>query len=60
MDRESAFIANQARIGYNAYSQFAHGRSVVTGDPLPTWENLPLNIRDAWKCAAEAIIFKND
>lgn len=60
MDHETRFIANQARIGYMAYREHTGGVSLVSGDPLPIWNDLPLNVQDAWKCAAEAIIFQND
>lgn len=57
-DRDTQFIAHQAKIGYTAYRNHADGKSLVTGSDLPVWENLPQNIQDAWKCTAEAILFQ--
>ena len=40
------------RAAYEAYSHHADGRSLVTGDPLPVWLELPEEIRAAWVAAA--------
>lgn len=43
------------RIAYEAYSRHSEGRSLVNGDPLPLWPEMPLHIRQAWDAAAEAV-----
>ena len=43
------------RVAYDAYRDAAGGRSLVTGDPLPSFEQLPPQIRAAWEVAAQAV-----
>ena len=42
-------------LAYNAYCDAAGNRSLVSGDPLPLWDDLPWEIRQAWDAAAEAV-----
>lgn len=42
-------------IAYNAYRDTTGGVSLVTGDPLPGWDELPDPIRNAWDAAANAV-----
>jgi len=41
-----------AREAYEAYCLAADGKSLVTGDPLPSWEMLPEKIQHAWLISA--------
>ena len=41
-----------AQAAYEAYCDAAGGKSLVTGDNLPTWFDLPHSIRGAWRAAA--------
>lgn len=41
-----------AREAYEAYCSAAGGKSLVTGDPLPSWEMLPEKIQHAWLMSA--------
>jgi len=41
-------MSNHGKTGYDAYRNFSGGKSLVSGDPLPEWEALPGNIREAW------------
>lgn len=43
-----------ARTAYKAYVASVGGLA-FNGDPLPTFEQLPEKIRDAWKAAARAV-----
>jgi hypothetical protein len=43
-------------VAYEAYRLSVNGRSVVTGDPLPVWLDLPEPIRAAWRAAAGAVV----
>jgi hypothetical protein len=44
------------RRAYKAYSWSAGGVSLVSGDPLPPWDELPPEIQRAWVAAASAVI----
>lgn len=43
------------RIAYLAYCRSTGGKSAVTGDPLPSWEDQRPEIRTAWRAAADAV-----
>lgn len=45
-----------ARVGYESYAAHTGNRSAVTGQDLPTWEQLPGSVVNAWFAAAEGII----
>lgn len=44
-----------AKVAYDAYVQAAGGKSLVSGDPLPAFEDLPQMIRWAWDAASQAV-----
>lgn len=41
---------------YEAYLVYAHGRSLVSGAVLPTWDDLDDEIKGAWAAAASAVL----
>jgi hypothetical protein len=43
------------KIAYEAYANKAGGRSLVSGDNLPPWDNLPESIQEAWEAGAQAV-----
>lgn len=43
-----------ARKGYEAYGDSSTWRN-FRGDPMPTWDQLPLPIKDHWVAAARRI-----
>jgi hypothetical protein len=43
------------QVAYEAYHDVAGGVSLVSGDPLPAFAELPAAIRRAWEAAAEAV-----
>lgn len=43
------------RANYNGYCERAGWKSLVTGDPLPPFEDLPLVIREAWEAGTTAV-----
>ena len=49
-------IMMAARRGYENYCKYTGGKSAVTGDLLPSWDNLPGNIVNAWFAAANGIV----
>lgn len=44
------------RTAYDAYARKAKGVSLVSGDRLPPWEDLPKKVKDAWLAAAAAVL----
>lgn len=52
MDR-SEFLG---KVGYEAYCELTGWKSAVTGAPLPKWIETPQVVREAWVCAAKAVI----
>lgn len=42
------------RVAYEAYLKAMSGRSLVTGEPLPHWSQLPPENRAGWVAAARA------
>lgn len=44
------------RVAYEAYCKASGGKSLVSGAPLPAWDALCQEIRDAWDAAADAVI----
>jgi hypothetical protein len=49
---DAAVIAAQA--AYAAYFAEAEGKSLVSGEPLPSWPELGLRVQFAWIAAARA------
>ena len=43
------------QIGYEAYRAHTGGKSLATGQEIPTWENLVPVIQAAWEAAGRAI-----
>jgi hypothetical protein len=41
---------------YDGYCQYTGFKSLVTGDDLPVWEELPPYIQDAWRMSAKVVI----
>lgn len=45
-----------AQAAYQAYSEGAGGRSLVSGQPLPTWQDVKPEVKEAWRAAAAALV----
>lgn len=43
------------QIAYEAYRSHTGGKSLATGQEIPTWENLAPVIQEAWRAAAEEV-----
>lgn len=43
------------KANYDAYREFSHGASMVTGDPIPQWDKLPVHIQSAWDAGADGV-----
>lgn len=48
------------RTAYDEYLTVSRGRSLVTGDPLPTWDDQAESIRHAWRRAARAAVRRHE
>lgn len=48
-------IEHLAKIAYDAYCRRTGGKSAVTGDFLPAFDETPELVQSAWYAAAEAI-----
>jgi hypothetical protein len=53
-------LVSDGRAAFEGYRAKAEGVSLVRGDVLPPWENLPAKITDAWETAAAAAIANHD
>lgn len=45
-----------AKAGYEGYAAYTGNKSVITGDTLPTWQQLPPGAVNAWFAAADNMI----
>lgn len=48
-------MTSYGQIAYDAYCQASGSKSLVTGQTLPEWDDLPPAIRAAWVEAAIAV-----
>jgi len=48
-------MSDQGKANYEAYREFTHGRSLVSGDSIPEWDGLPHEIQAAWNAGADAV-----
>jgi hypothetical protein len=48
-------VVDIGRVNYEAYARHTGFKSLKTGEDLPTWEDLNVEIRDAWTIAAYAV-----
>ena len=46
-----------ARVAYEGYRNHTGGISLASGQPIPEWEALRQDIKDAWHAAAEAVLY---
>jgi len=52
---EQELTMRMAKVGYESYAAYTGGKSAVTGDDLPTWEQLPGGVVNAWFAAADGM-----
>ena len=43
------------KVAYEAYFDYSEGKSLISGAPLPTWEEQVEGIKEAWVAAADAV-----
>lgn len=56
LTEEQEFTMRVAQKGYESYCSYAGNKSVVTGDDLPAWNDLPGEVNNAWFAAVSGII----
>lgn len=44
------------KVAYGGYCVASDGKSLISGEDLPSWEALPVQIREAWRAAADAVL----
>ena len=44
------------QIAYEAYAERANGLSLISGQELPAWNDVALDIQVAWEAAAQAVL----
>jgi len=44
-------IRRYAKRAYNGYCEYSQNKSLISGQTLPMWENLPDTIQRAWEYA---------
>lgn len=47
--------AQTGQVAYEGYKHRSRGVSLVSGDDLPEWGDLPDEIRQAWQASADAV-----
>jgi hypothetical protein len=50
----TASIPSLGQVAFEAYCKATSGRSLVSGDRLPTWDKLKPEIQHAWEAAGQA------
>lgn len=48
-------LLSRGQIAYEAYCRSTGGVSLVSGDKLPTWDDLPPKIQTAWREAGDRV-----
>jgi hypothetical protein len=48
-------MSTYGQTAYEAYFRQCGGVSLISGAPLPTWENQAKRIQEAWQAAAQAV-----
>lgn len=56
MSESPTVRASFGRVAYHGYREFADGRSLVSGAPLPTWDEQSDEIKSAWDAAADEVV----
>jgi hypothetical protein len=51
-------MVSWGKIVYEAYREHTSGVSLVSGEPLPEWNDLPAAIKSAWEYAAERLLYR--
>ena len=49
-------LLKTAKVAYDGYRDYSNGKSLVSGDPLPEWGELPDRIKVAWMVSTRAAL----
>lgn len=55
LTEEQELTMEMAKVGYESYAAYTGNKSAVTGDDLPTWDELPGAVCNAWFASAEGM-----
>jgi len=44
------------QVAYEGYRRFSEGKSLASGEPIPEWDGLALEIQRAWEAAAMSVL----
>lgn len=55
LTEEQELTMKMAKVGYESYAAYTGNKSAVTGDDLPTWEELPGAVCNAWFASADGM-----
>jgi hypothetical protein len=55
LSEDQELTMKMAKVGYESYAAYTGNKSAVTGDDLPTWEELPGNVCNAWFASADGM-----
>jgi len=44
------------RAAYDGYREYSDGKSLISGETLPEWEDQSAEIRAAWRAAADCVV----
>lgn len=56
MVKGTGMVTEWASTAYEGYREHTGGKSIATGQEIPTWENLAPTIQNAWRAAMVAVI----
>lgn len=56
LTEEQRLTMKAAEKGYESYCRYTDNKSLMGGDTLPNWSELPGEINNAWFAAADGII----
>jgi hypothetical protein len=51
---------DDGRRAYLGYCESSSGKSLISGQDLPSWNDLKQEIKDAWIAAADAVLYQDD
>ena len=54
--KDGMWMLNAGKIAYDAYFKYSGGKSLVSGAPLPKYEEQADEIKSAWDAAANAVL----
>lgn len=50
-------MKSMGHVAYDGYRNHTGGVSLISGQPIPEWNELKPEIKAAWEAAADAVLF---